>query len=118
MEELIIQYADIAEFTGKNNKPVPKGTTIVRFVKFMSEHLDIMDLDRNLIGSYLVMDSCSIHKLHPVFRKIENRGYRVMYLLPYSIEINQLSSFGLLPKEKKCYRLMIEENLSSRIADA
>lgn len=90
MEELIIQYADIAEFTGKNNKPVPKGTIIVRFAKFMSEHLDIMDLDRNLIGSYLVMDSCSIHKLHPVFRKIESRGYRVMHLLPYSVEANPI----------------------------
>jgi transposase len=56
----------------------------------MSEHLDIMDLDRNLIGSYLVMDSCSIHKLHPVFKKIESRDYRVMYLLPYSVEINPI----------------------------
>lgn len=93
MEELIIKYAGIAEGTSENNKPVPKGTITVRFVKFMSEHLDIMDLDRNLMGNYLVMDSCSIHRLQSMFRKIESRDYRVMYLLPYSAESNPSEQF-------------------------
>ncbi|EIE79761.1 hypothetical protein RO3G_04466 [Rhizopus delemar RA 99-880] len=82
MEELIIKYAGIAEGTSENNKPVPKGTITVRFVKFMSEHLDIMDLDRNLMGNYLVMDSCSIHRLQSMFRKIESRDYREKEELP------------------------------------
>ncbi|EPB87867.1 hypothetical protein HMPREF1544_05396 [Mucor circinelloides 1006PhL] len=119
MEEPIIEYVDIAEGTDESNKPVPKGTNTAHFVKFMSELLDIMDLDRSLMGSYLVMDNCSIHKSHPMFRKIESRGYRVMYLPPYSPELNPIEQFWAIVKGKmKRHRLMTEENLSSRIADA
>ncbi|KAI7907209.1 uncharacterized protein BX663DRAFT_557791 [Cokeromyces recurvatus] len=39
-------------------------------------------IDESLKGSYLVMDNCTTHKLHPMIRKIEGRGYRVMYLPP------------------------------------
>lgn len=119
MEEPIIEYVDIAEGTDESNKPVPKGTNTAHFVKFMSELLDIMDLDRSLMGSYLVMDNCSIHKSHPMFRKIESRGYRVVYLPPYSPELNPIEQFWAIVKGKmKRHRLMTEENLSSRIADA
>jgi hypothetical protein len=95
-----------------------KGTTTAHFVKFMNELLDIMDTDKSLAGSYLVMDNCTIHKLHPMIRKIESRGYRVMYFPHYSPELNLIEQFWALVKGKMKLRgLMNEENLSQRIAD-
>lgn len=85
----------------------------------MIELLDIMDMDQSLIGSYLVMDNCNIHKSHPIMGKIESRGYRVMYLPPYSPELNPIEQFWALVKGKmKRHRLTDKENLSQRIADA
>ncbi|KAG1448508.1 hypothetical protein G6F56_008922 [Rhizopus delemar] len=63
-------------------KPAPKGTTTAHFIKFVNELLDIMDEDESLKGSYLVMDNASIHKSKSMIRKIEARGYTVMYLPP------------------------------------
>lgn len=102
-----------------NAKPASKGTTTAHFIKFMNELLDVMDLDQSLKGSYIVMDNASIHKSNPMKRKIESRGYHVMYLPPYSPELNPIEQFWAIVKGKlKRHRLMTEENLSSRIADA
>ncbi|KAG1446980.1 hypothetical protein G6F46_011592 [Rhizopus delemar] len=102
-----------------DNKPVLKGTTIAHFVKFMNEFLNVMDLDETLKGSYIVMDSASIHKSKPMLQKIESKGYKIMYLPPYSPELNPIEQFWAMVKEKmKRDRLMSGENLSSRIGDA
>jgi transposase len=54
-----------------------------------------------------------------MFKKIESQGYRVMYLPAYSPELNHIEQFWAIAKGKmKRHRLMTEENLSSRIADA
>jgi hypothetical protein len=76
-----------------NNKPVAKGTTTARFVRSISELLVIMDMDKSLMGSYLVMYYCIIHKFHPMIRKNDSRGYRVMYLPPCSPELNPIEQF-------------------------
>lgn len=62
----------------------------------MNELLDIMNIDESPIGIYLVMDNSAIYKSHSVIRKIESRGYRVMYLLPYSPELNPIEQFCTL----------------------
>jgi hypothetical protein len=54
----------------ENNKPVVKGTTTAHFVRLISELLDIMNMDESLIGSYLVIYYCTIHKSHPLIRKL------------------------------------------------
>ena len=77
----------------ENNKPVAKGTTTVHFVRLISELLDIMGMNESCLGSYLLMDYYTIHKSHPKTRKIENRGYRVMYLPPCSPELNSIEQF-------------------------
>jgi hypothetical protein len=74
----------------ENNKPVAKGTTTAHFVRSISELLDIMNMDESPMGSYLVIDYCTIHKFHPMIRKIDSRGYRVMYLPPCSPELNPI----------------------------
>ncbi|KAG2201521.1 hypothetical protein INT46_002896 [Mucor plumbeus] len=103
-----------------DNKSVPKGTTTAHFHKFMNELLVIMGLDQTFKGNYIVMDNASIHKSKPIIRKIESKkGYKVMYLPPYSPELNPIHQFWAIVKEKiKRNRLMNEENLSSRIGDA
>ncbi|RCH85203.1 hypothetical protein CU097_008583 [Rhizopus azygosporus] len=63
--------------------------------------------------------SSSIIHSKPMIRKIESKGYRVMYLPPYSPELNSIEQFWAIVKGKmKCDRLMNEENLCSRITDA
>lgn len=85
----------------------------------MNELIDIMDLDKNLKESYFVMDNFTIHESYPMIRKIECRGYRVMYFPPYSPELNAIESFWALVKSKmKRENLMTEQTLSQRIADA
>lgn len=65
------------------------------------------------------MDNASIHKSQHLRRKIESRGHRLIFLLPYSPELNPIEQFWAIVKEYlKHYRMLIEENLSSRIADA
>ncbi|KAG1276992.1 hypothetical protein G6F66_012408 [Rhizopus arrhizus] len=94
IEEPTIEYADVEKSTAiENNKPVAKDTTAAHFVRFVNELLDIMDIDESLMGRYLVMDYCTIHKSHPMIRKIDSRGYRVMHLPPYSPELNPIKQF-------------------------
>jgi hypothetical protein len=86
-----IEHADMERSTAiESNKPVAKGTITAHFVRFINELLDIMDMDENLMSIYLVMDYCTIHKSHSIIRKIESRGYRVMYLPPCSPELNPI----------------------------
>ncbi|KAG1011794.1 hypothetical protein G6F27_003422 [Rhizopus arrhizus] len=91
IEEPTIEYIDVEESTAaENNKPVAKGITTAHFVRSISELLDIMDMDESLMGSYLVMDYCTIHKSRPMIRKIDSRDYRVKYLSPCSPELNPI----------------------------
>ncbi|KAG1148408.1 hypothetical protein G6F37_000414 [Rhizopus arrhizus] len=94
IEEPIIEYVNVEKSTAiENHKLVAKGTTTAHFVRFINELLDIMDMDESLMGRYLVMDYCTIHKSHPMIRKIESRGYRVTYLPPYLPEFNPIEEF-------------------------
>jgi transposase len=85
----------------------------------MNVLLDIMDLNEDLKGNYLVMDNCTIHKSNPMMRKIESRGYKLMYLPPYSPELNPIEQFWAILKGKlKRHKLLTEEKMSDRIAEA
>lgn len=54
-----------------------------------------------------------------MIRKIERSGYKMMYLPPYSPELNSIEQFwGVFKGKMKCDRLLAEENLSDQIADA
>ena len=102
-----------------SNKPVAKGTTTAHFVKFTNELFDTMDMVESMKGHNLALDNASIHKSKLMVRKIENRGCRAVHLPPYSPELNPIEQFWAIIKGKmKRDRLMTEENLSSRIADA
>lgn len=112
VEEPTIEYIEV-------EKEESKDTTTAHFVKFMNELLDIMDMDERLKGNYLIIDNCTIPKSQPMMRKIESRGYGMMYLTPYSLELTPIEqSWAIVKGEMKRHRLLSEENLSQRIADA
>ncbi|CEP13855.1 hypothetical protein [Parasitella parasitica] len=116
IEEPVVEYVEAGnqQDDRESNKAPSKGTTTAHFIKFMNELLDIMDSDENFKGSYFVMDNCTIHKSHPMKRKIEGRGYKVMYLPPYSPELNAIENFWAVVKGKmKRENLMTEETLSN-----
>ncbi|KAG1052649.1 hypothetical protein G6F43_005221 [Rhizopus delemar] len=106
-----IDKADMStEDDDMSNKPVAKGTTTAHFVKFINEILDIIDMDDGMKGHYLVFDNASIHKSKPMIRRIESRGYRVMYLPPYLPELNSIEQFWVIVKGKiKRDRLVTEK---------
>ncbi|CEP19257.1 hypothetical protein [Parasitella parasitica] len=120
IEEPVIEYVEVESVDDREaNKASSKGTTTAHFIKFMYELLDIIDIDESLKGSYLVIDNCTIHKSHPLIRKIEGRRYRVIYLPPYSSELNAIENFWAIVKRKmKRENPMTEETLFQRIADA
>ena len=52
-------------------------------------------LDRNdMKGNYLVMDSAPIQTSVKVRELVESRGYKCLYLPPYSPFLNRLSNSG------------------------
>ncbi|RCH80041.1 hypothetical protein CU098_006889 [Rhizopus stolonifer] len=121
IEEPVVEFVEVESIDDKEaNKTPSKSTTTAHFIKFMNELLGIMNIDESTKGSYLVMDKCTIHKSHPMIRKIEGKGYRrVMYLPPYSPELNAVENFWAIVKRKmKRENLMTEKTLSQRIADA
>ncbi|KAG0745976.1 hypothetical protein G6F57_000909 [Rhizopus arrhizus] len=94
IEEPVIEHVDANEDNAQDHiTPASKGTTATHFIKFMNDLLDIMGLDENVEGRYLVMDNCTIHKSKPMTRKIESRGYRMMFFFPYSPELNPIEQF-------------------------
>lgn len=61
-----------------SSESISKGTITAYFIKFMNVLPDILDLNEDLKGSYLVMDNCTILKSKPMMRKIESRSYKLM----------------------------------------
>ncbi|KAG2193614.1 hypothetical protein INT47_007237 [Mucor saturninus] len=68
------------------------GTRSEHFLTYLSSMMDC--LDRNgLHGYYLVMDNAPIHKPAAIRELIENRGYKCVYLSPYSPFLNPIEEF-------------------------
>jgi transposase len=78
-----------------------------------------MDKYKEFEGHYLIMDNAPIHKNKDIQLYIESRGYRCVYLSPYSPELNPIEQFWSIVKSKlKRVALLEEETLSTRISDA
>lgn len=61
------------------------------------------------------MDKCSLRKSLPMVRKIERRGYKLMYLSSFLPELNSIEQFLAIFKRDI---LLTEEKMSDRIAKA
>lgn len=77
--------------------------------------MDVLDKHK-MQGFYLVMDNAPIHTPSVVQAEIERRGYKVMYLPPYSPFLNPIEEFWSKVKAGiKQDSLMSGESLLERI---
>lgn len=95
------------------------GTTTEHYVDYLVDTMDVMDRYPEFKGFYLVMDNAPIHKALEIQTIIEERGYRCIYLPPYSPELNPIEQFWSKVKySTKRNLLMKDETLSTRISEA
>lgn len=70
------------------------------YLSFLKAILDEMDKYPEMKGHYLVMDNAPIHGSVDIGRYIRSRGYRYVYLPPYSPELNPIEQFWSVVKSK------------------
>lgn len=68
----------------------PKGTTSGYHLDFINDTMDIMDGLPEMRESLIVMDNAPIHASDSIDPIIEKRGYKHVYLPPYSPESNPI----------------------------
>ncbi|CEJ03240.1 hypothetical protein RMCBS344292_17228 [Rhizopus microsporus] len=79
-------------------KKMPKGTVTGHYMRFIAQTLDEMDKFPEMKGFYIVMDNAPIHTSQDITTMIEARGYKAVYLPPYSPELNPIENFWLIVK--------------------
>ncbi|CEP09554.1 hypothetical protein [Parasitella parasitica] len=97
-----------------------KGTVTGHYFNFISDTMDEMDKHPEIFkDNYLIMDNAPIHTNDAIKLLNESRGYRCVYLPPYSPDLNPIEQFWSICKSKlKREKLLKEETLTSRIGDA
>jgi transposase len=96
----------------------PKTRAVSHFIK---KTLDIMDKYDEMKGAYLIMDNAPIHKSDDIKEEIQrrNRGYKCVYLPPYSPELNPIEQFwAIIKKIVRRHKLADTEMLEDRIEEA
>ncbi|KAG2203597.1 hypothetical protein INT47_011691 [Mucor saturninus] len=76
------------------------GTETGHYVRFLEKCMDKMDLYPELKGHYIVMNNAPIHTADRIDEMITERGYRSIYLPPYSPELNPIENFWFIIKNK------------------
>ncbi|CEG73278.1 hypothetical protein RMATCC62417_08689 [Rhizopus microsporus] len=96
-----------------------KGTTIGHYLNFIRKTLDEMDKNPLMKGFFIVMDNVPIHTHKDIDELITSRGYRSIYLPPYSPELNPIEQFWSVVKNKVKREIFSDnEDLKTRIAEA
>jgi transposase len=102
------------------SKPIQlkKGTTAYHIVKFMESVMDILD-KHNKKGMFIVMDNCRIHHSRFVVDAINKRGYKPLFMPPYSPFLNPIEEcWSKIKKNIKRNPLDKSDTLTPRIAEA
>lgn len=98
---------------------LPKGTVAGHYSRFLSKMMDEMDRFPEMTNHYIVMDNAPIHGNKEIEEIIEERGYRSVYLPPYSPELNPIEQFWSVLKDKvKRSQFGDTEDLKTRISEA
>lgn len=81
--------------------------------------MDVVDCFPELKGHYIVTDNAPIHTAKEIDQIIVERGYKSIYLPPYSPELHPIEQFWVIVKNK-VNRSQFEatEDLATRIAEA
>lgn len=100
-------------------KKSSKGTTTNHYVNFVKDILNEMDRFPEMKGFFLIMDNAPIHTNKLLRSIIEDRGYRCLYLPPYSPELNPIEQFWSVVKSGvKREFVLKKDTLPQIIADA
>jgi transposase len=94
------------------------GTRTEHYLAYLSNVMDVLDRN-NMKGHYLVMDNAPIHTPATVRALIESRGYKCLYLPPYSPFLNPIEEFWAKVKAGiRRNALRAEDRLSDRICES
>lgn len=101
-----------------SKKKPKKGTTAYHIVKFVQAVMDVLD-KHGKNGFYIVMDNCKIHHTAFVVEAINSRGYKPLFMPPYSPFLNPIEECWAKIKGN-IKRSPLDENstLTPRIAEA
>ena len=100
-------------------KPASKGTVTDHCLHFIQKTMDEMNHFPEMKGYYIVMDNAIIHTAKEIDTMITERGYRCIYLPPYSPELNPIEQFWSIVKNKvKRSQFQNTEDLATRISEA
>ncbi|KAG1043165.1 hypothetical protein G6F43_011728 [Rhizopus delemar] len=75
---------------GSETNDYSTGTATGHYLSFLKATLDEMDKNPEMRGYYLVMDNAHIHSSTDICKYINFRGYRYVYVPPYSSELNPI----------------------------
>ncbi|CEI91015.1 hypothetical protein RMCBS344292_05319 [Rhizopus microsporus] len=89
-----------------------------KVMRFVSKTLDEMDKFPEMTNFYIVMDNAPIHTSHEITRMIEARGYRAIYLPPYSPELNPIENFWSILKASKSISRKTLHNITQHSVDS
>lgn len=104
-----------AETQDVKPKAPSKGTTGYHIIKFVEHVMDILDR-HNKHGFYIVMNNCRIHHSAFVVDAITKRGYRPLFMPPYSPFLNPIEEcWSKVKKNIKRNPLEKDDRLSDRI---
>ncbi|CEP13172.1 hypothetical protein [Parasitella parasitica] len=76
----------------KSQAPKRKGTTSSNFLEYIEQVLTTLDA-ANMSYKYLVLDNASIHKAALIEDWVGRRGYKLLFLPPYSPFLNPIEEF-------------------------
>ena len=125
MEKLEEEFKEHATKKRKANvlensksKPLKKGTTAYHIVKFIEAVMDVLD-KHNKKGMFIVMDNCRIHHSAFVVDAINKRGYKPLFMPPYSPFLNPIEEcWAKIKSNIKRNPLDTNSKLTPRIVEA
>lgn len=79
-------------------KPISKGTIIGHYMIFLQKTMNSINQFLEMKVFYIVMDNAPIHMADEIEEIISRRGYRSIYLSPYSPELNRIENFWSIMK--------------------
>ncbi|KAG2213441.1 hypothetical protein INT47_009115 [Mucor saturninus] len=102
-----------------DRKQQTKGTVATHYANFIKDVRAGMDKFPEMKGHYLIMDNAPIHTGKIIGEMIEERGYKCIYLPPYSPELNLIEQFWSVVKSNvKREFVLKKDTIPQIIADA
>lgn len=104
---------------GESSARMTVGTTTSdHFQEFVQSVMDILD-KAGLHGLYLVMDNASIHHSQQLQKLVDDRGFKCLYLPPYSPFLNPIEEcWAKMKANFKRTRVTEKDTLSNKVQEA